>query len=418
VRAWIAGLGGRLGFPAVGAHRRFVAALAIDAVGSGVWQPVSILYFLAQTDLSLVEVGLAVSIGSFVALPLVPLTGQLVDTFGAKRLLQTGNVLQAVGFAAYPLAHSLGTVTAVLVVSTAGRTFFWGSYGPLVAGITREGERETWFGFLHAMRNAGFGIGGLVAAAAVSIGSDAAYTTVVVANAASYVLAWLLMRTVPAGGRATAGPAAPLGGWGVVARDRGYRWLVVNNLGNAMAGMALTITMPVYFVTLLGLPGWTPGAVFVINTVMIGVGQGLVVRRMTGVVRTHVILAAVAFTAVGYAAMWLAAPLPVAAAVVVVLAGAVVFTLGEMSGSPVISALAAESPPAELRGRYMAVVQLSWSVASTVAPLLFTAMLDAGTAVTWGGLLVLLGLWALTCVPLHRRLPLASRPVTNAPPGG
>jgi MFS family permease len=116
--------------------------------------------------------------------------------------------------------------------------------------------------------------------------------------------------------------------------------------------------------------------------------------------------------------MWLAAPLPDAAAVVVVLAGAVVFTLGEMSGSPVISALAAESPPAELRGRYMAVVQLSWSVASTVAPLLFTAMLDAGTAVTWGGLLVLLGLWALTCVPLHRRLPLASRPVTNAPPGG
>jgi MFS family permease len=417
VRAWFAGLGSRLGFPAVGAHRRFVAALAIDAIGSGVWQPVSILYFLAQTDLSLVEVGLAVSIGGLVALPLVPLTGQLVDAFGSKRLLQTGNVLQAAGFAAYPFAHSLAAVTVVLVVSTAGRTFFWGSFGPLVAAITREGERETWFGFLHAMRNAGFGVGGLVAAAAVSIGTNTAYTTVVLANAASYVLAFLLMRTVPAAGRDRV-RTQPLGGWGVVARDRGYRWLVVNNLGYAMAGMALTIAMPVYFVTMLDLPGWTPGAAFVINTVMIGVGQGLVVRRMTGNVRTQVILAAAAFTALGYAAMWAAAPLPVPVAVGVVLVGAVLFTFGEMSGGPVIAALAAESPPPELRGRYMAVVQLSWSVASTVAPLLFTAMLDAGTAVAWGGLIVLLALWALTCVPLHRLLPLASRPVTNVPVGG
>jgi MFS family permease len=223
VRGWVAGLGGRLGFPAVGAHRRFVAALAIDAVGSGVWQPVSILYFLARTDLSLVEVGLAVSIGGFVALPLVPLTGQLVDAFGSKRLLQTGNLLQAAGFAAYPFAHSLTAVTVVLVVSTAGRTFFWGSFGPLVASITREGERETWFGFLHAMRNAGFGIGGLVAAAAVTIGSGAAYTSVVVLNAASYVLAFALMRSVPTSAREP-GRAAPGEGWSVVARDRGYRW--------------------------------------------------------------------------------------------------------------------------------------------------------------------------------------------------
>jgi MFS family permease len=412
----ITSLATRLGFPEVGTHRRFIAALGIDAVGSGVWQPVSLLYFLAQTDLSLVQVGLAVSIGSLVVLPLVPLAGQLVDAVGSKRLLQAGNLLQAAGFAAYPLAHSLAAVIAVLVLSTVGRTMFWGSYGPLVAGITRSGERETWFGFLHAMRNAGFGIGGLLAAAAVSIGTDAAYTAVVLANAASYLLAFVLMSGVAGGDRAA--NAAVAGGWAEVARDRGYRWLVVNNLGYAMAGMVLTIALPVYFVTMLGLPGWVPGAVFVINTVLIGVGQGLVVRAMTGAVRTRVVLAAVGFTALGFVAMWAAAPLPVVVAVAVVLAGAVLFTLGEMCAGPVLGALAAESPPAELRGRYMAVVQLSWAVASTVAPVLYAAMLDAGTAVTWAGLLGLLVLWAMSCLPLHRLLPLAARPVTNAAVGG
>ena len=46
----------RLGFPDVGTHRRFVSALAIDAVGSGIWMPLSMLYFLHH-DLSLVQLG-------------------------------------------------------------------------------------------------------------------------------------------------------------------------------------------------------------------------------------------------------------------------------------------------------------------------------------------------------------------------
>ena len=44
----------RLGFPSVGSHRRFVTAIAVDAVGSGVFMPISMLYFLVATPLSLV----------------------------------------------------------------------------------------------------------------------------------------------------------------------------------------------------------------------------------------------------------------------------------------------------------------------------------------------------------------------------
>lgn len=46
--------------------------------------------------------------------------------------------------------------------------------------------------------------------------------------------------------------------------------------------------MPVHATTVLGLPGWVTGAVFTINMVMVGFGQGLVVRAMTGAVRWHV----------------------------------------------------------------------------------------------------------------------------------
>ena len=63
----------------------------------------------------------------------------------------------------------------------------------------------------------------------------------------------------------------------LVLRDRRYRWLVLAQLRlladrddpqRRDAGLSPTV---------LGLPGWVPGAVFTINTVMIGFGQGLVV---------------------------------------------------------------------------------------------------------------------------------------------
>src|SRR3954467_6722537 len=84
----------RLGFPSVGRHRRFVTAIAIDAIGSGVFMPVSMLYFLVSTDLSLVQLGAAISLASLVTLPTGPVIGSIVDRIGAKQVLLAGNLLQ------------------------------------------------------------------------------------------------------------------------------------------------------------------------------------------------------------------------------------------------------------------------------------------------------------------------------------
>ena len=107
------------------------------------------------------------------------------------------------------------------MVVAVGRTAFWGSYGNIVAAISQPGEREKWFGFLGALRNVGFAVGGLVSGLAITIGTDAAYLTVVLANAVSYAVAFLLLLAVPptrpqrapvAGrrlGDGAAGPAVP-----------------------------------------------------------------------------------------------------------------------------------------------------------------------------------------------------------------
>jgi MFS family permease len=353
-------------------------------------------------------------------LPVVPVIGSLVDRLGPKVVMQAGNAGAAVAFALYPFAHSMAVVAVLVFAAAATRFAFWGALGPMITQITEPGERELWFGFLQAMRNAGYGVGGVLAAVALTIGSGAAFQSVVVVNATSYVLAFLLMLGV-AGGRAVApgevGAGGANRGWWVAFADRGYRWLIVVIFFYALAETTLNVAMPVYFVDTLDLPGWVPGTVFVINTVMIGVGQGLVVRSMTGTPRRRVLHRAIVFTAASFVMLYAAGALSVTGGVLVVLVGAFVYTLGEMTAGPVVAALSAEAPPPDQRGRFMAATQLAWGASGAVAPLLFTTLLHRGAEWLWGGVLGLCVLWAVTVEVMSARMPLARRAVTNVAEG-
>jgi MFS family permease len=402
----------RLGFPSVGNHRRFVTAIAIDAVGSGVFMPVSMLYFLVTTDLSLVQVGAAISLASAVALPAGPLLGGLVDRYGAKQVLLAGNLLQGVGFLAYLVTDSFVGLILWTVVVTIGRTAFWGSYGNIVAAISAPGEREKWFGFLGALRNVGFAVGGLVSGLAITIGTPTAYFAVVLANVVSYGVAFALLLAVPPTPRT--GHRAPDGAWGVVLRDRPYRLLWATQLVYSTSMMVLNFALPVYATSVLHLSGWLIGAVFTINTVMVGFGQGLVVRGMTGHRRWRVLVLTNLVFAASFVVMLGASGLSVVLATVVVLVGSVVYTGGELLGGPVLGALGAEAAPDHLRGRYLSLMQLAWTISGTITPVAFAWLLDRGESPIWLALTGLSLVGAALAARLGRVLPRAAEPVTNA----
>jgi MFS family permease len=406
----------RLGFPPVGRHRRFVTAIAVDAIGSGVFMPISVLYFLTTTRLSLVEIGLGLSLASALRLPTAPFLGTLVDRVGAKRVLLGANVVQVVGFGCYVFVDSFVGLVAAATVVWVGQGAFWGSFSPVVASISRLGERERWFGFLGALRNAGFAIGGLGAAVVVTIGTGTAYTTVVVANALSYALSFALLLSVetartPADGGAASGGA----GWGVVLRDRPYLALVATNMTYAMSGNALNLAMPVYFTKLLGLPGWVTGAVFTINTVLIGFGQGLVVNAMTGSVRSRILVVGGLLTTASYLIMLAAGWTTTVVGVTVVLVAAVVYTGGELICGPVLVALSTDAARVDLRGRYTSLFQMSWTIASTVAPVVFTFRLARGTADVWLFMAAVAGVGVVASAALRRIMLAASEVVDTSP---
>ena len=403
----------RLGFPPVGEHRRFVSAIVADTVGSGLFMPMTIIYFLRVTDLTVVQVGAALSLSALLTLPSAFVVGSLVDRFGARRLMLVGNLLQAVGMTAYLWVDSFWTLALWTVLLNVGRQAFWGSFGNVVTAITKPGERELWFGFLQALRNLGYAVGGVLAGIALQVGTDIAFHTVVVANAATFLVAFWLLIDVP-DHRTAVADEAPVEGWGTVLRDTAYLRLVAGQLAFVVGVMVLNFALPVYAAEVIDLPGWVVGAIFTLNTVMVGLGQGLMVRWMTGRVRARMMALANVLFVGGYALFVLAGWLPVWLAVVAMLVGAAVYTTGELAGTPVYSATAAEAAPDHLRGRYLGLVQLVWGLGGTITPLVFTLLLDLGATTIWWTLAAVAVAGAGYTVRLPRTLPTAGERVTSS----
>jgi len=410
----------RLGLPDVTGSVPLLAALAVDAVGSGVFLPFSLLYFTATTALSLAQVGLALSVAAGLALPAGPLLGSLVDRAGAWRVLLAANLLQAVGVAGYLAVDGFGGLLVAAVVVALGNQAFWVAYSPLVTQVSAPGERERWYGLVGALRNAGLGLGGLLSGVALTVGGTAGYSGVVVVNAGSFLLAaglLLLSRPSAAPPAPAAGAVGP-GGWRTVLRDRPYVALSVVTTAFATNSFALTLVLPVYAVARLGLPTWLPGAGLTLNCLLITLAQGPVVRALTGRSRVWALQASSALSA-GFAVVVLAcSAVPPAAGVPVVLVAVLVFTLGEMVESPVLATLASEAAPDALRGRYLALNQLSWNVSNTVAPALLTALLAAGDAPVWLALVALAAVAAAGITAVAAHLPAARQLIGCVPVPG
>ncbi|MFD9046041.1 MFS transporter [Streptomyces zaomyceticus] len=392
--------------PSPARHGRFVAAIVIDSIGTGVFVPVSMLFFLATTSLTLVQVGVALTTAGLLALPAGPLIGGLADRYGAKPVLQAANLAQALGFAGYLVAGQTWQIVICAWLSSAGRAVSFSCYGVTVTALAAPGRRERWFGLLGSVRNLGYALGGLLSAVAVGFGTHGVWAAIVVVNALSYVTAFVLMRSVP-NIRPKAGQDAA-GGWGRVLRDRRYLSLVAHQLCFAISLFALNIAIPVYAVEVLGLPGWTAGAVFTLNTLMVGFGQGIVLRWLGGRTRSRALVAGHACFTAGYL-LFLAADRVVALALAVgiVLLGAVSYTFGEVLCGPITSTIAAESAPDALRGRYLALNQLAVTVAGAVAPAALSGLLSSGAPTIWLTLVGVSVLGATLATMIGRVLPAA-----------
>ncbi|MFD0259174.1 MFS transporter [Kitasatospora indigofera] len=389
----------RLGLPDTTGRRRLVGAHLVDSLGTGLLLAFTVLYFTRTTGLGVAAVGAAITLARLLALPTAILTGPLIDRFGARQVAACGNALSALAYGGFLAAQQAWQIVLVCLLAQAGAVAYWTSSTGLVVLAAAGGERTRWFALVQTLRNAGLGIGGALGSLVVAGSGTGGLRLLVLLNALSYAAATVLLaRWRPAGTPGAAAPArpgAPAGGYRRVLRDGRYVLLVGINLCSVFGSMIISMLLAVYLTEGLHQQAWVAGSLLVMNGVQVVLTQSVVARRLERFRPTRVLAAASLVNAVAFALFALMASAPGWAVLAGLHAAMFLFNAAETMATPFAEDLSVSLADPALRGRYLAVYQLSWNTGQALAPGLLTLLLVRGTLWPWAFLAAL----ALAAVP-------------------
>lgn len=340
----------------------FWGMLISRAGGSMVW-PFLTIYLRQRLGITLTEVGLLLTLHAVVGMAATGLAGPVVDRFGRKGAM----VLSLFGGAA-----------ALLAMARIGRYDLWlllmafdGAFSPLyrvagdamVADLIEPGRRPAAYALLRMIANLGVAIGpsigGFVASASYALAFH-------IAAAASAIFAVLVLGFVPESApRALASAAAPrLGGYGTVLRDRPFLAFCACYTLASIPYSMMMVLLPVYAKEGFGVPEHQYGFIMAANAAMVVAFQYLVTRQTSRFRALPVLAAGALFYALGTGSV------AAGHSFTGFLLSMVVLTIGELIIVPTATALTADLAPADMRGRYMGVYNLTWGVGFGIGPVL------------------------------------------------
>jgi MFS family permease len=197
-------------------------------------------------------------------------------------------------------------------------------------------------------------------------------------------------------------------GYRAILRDHSFLVLLIVSVVFWMSNYSIDIVLAPYCVSVLRTPLWVPGALFALNTALVVGAQVPVTGLLASRRRTRALMVG----GVGYMMVFLAlaaTPLLPAHTLVGTLGALMLLaTMAEIILAPTMTALAATMAPLHLRGRYLALANLSLSTAIAITPLVATTLLATIPAAFWLILTVVLIVAVAAVAWLERRLPIAT----------
>jgi MFS family permease len=377
-----------------GPFRTLAIGRFLDAIGSGLTMSLLVVYLAEVRGLPILTASLVLTWMAVVGLAAAPTAGTLTDRFGPRPVILVAILLEASGVALLSQVTTAPAAFAVATVMALGAAGIWGPVTTFTAQLVTEEQRPTAFAVGFMLLNLGLGMGGLIGAAIVDIDRPETFVLLYLADAATYLFAWVTVASLRGRGGRPAHRTDPGSddetramhrqGWSTVLRDVRLRRQVAVSLllltcgyGSLEAGLAIFVTDTAQ------LPERIIGIVWLANTLTIVIGQLLVLRLLQGRSRTRVI----GMVGLLWGASWLMLSVvpgvPVAPAIAILMVSTVVFALGETLWSPTAPALINAIAPDHLRGRYNSAQSLTWSLGASLAPVLSGLLIGAGRGVVW-----------------------------------
>ncbi|WP_157494575.1 MFS transporter [Kutzneria sp. 744] len=369
-----------------------LSALVLDSVGSGMFMPLSLNYFHQLTPVPLTLIGILASVATALSLPIPLLAGWLADRVGPLPLVVASQVAQGIGFLAF--GHVQGPVgifvTSALV--TIGVRFFWSSVFTAIAdfsdGSASTMSKDGWYAWANMTRTGGLGIGGLVTSLAVADGTDTFYRVLSNGSAGCYLAAALAIGVFVRAPR-RAHETGEAVGYATMLRDRPFVAFAAINTVFALSTGMLALGLLVFVKEGLGGPAWLAPIVLAGNTILLALLGAPAIKLVEPYRRTRVLVVAGGLWAAWCLAFAGLVPNQLGWVIPALIIATLLYTAADVIHAPVSMGLATALSPAAARGRYLAVFQYSFTIASMIAPAFFTILFELHRSLPWLALGVL-----------------------------
>jgi MFS family permease len=350
-----------------------VGATFIDRLGGSLLFPFFALYITEKFNVGMTEVGVLFALFSLSSLAGSFLGGALTDRVGRRRILIFGLLASSFSTLLMGFIDSLQVFYVLALIAGIFTDVAGPAHQAMVADLVPVQKRAEGFGILRVAFNLavviGPAIGGLLAARSYQLlfVSDAIISTITAG------IVYFFLRETKPKARLGAQPesvGATFKGYGRVLRDSTFMLFVLACILMGLVYMNMNTTLGVFLRDVYAVPESGYGLLLSINALLVVFLQFPIARRITDRPPLLMMAFGTALYAMGFALYGL-----VSSNDAFILA-MVIITFGEMIVSPVAQSLVARFAPEDMRGRYMAIFGISWSIPFMIGPLLAGLILD------------------------------------------
>jgi MFS family permease len=351
-----------------------VVTLFIDSLGSTLLFPFFALYITQKFGVGMTQAGILLGMSSLFGLIGSILGGALADRFGRRKLILFGLIFSGLSSLLFGLAWDIRMMYGLVVIVGLLSRIAAPAQDAMMADILPESKRQEGFGITRVAYNYawifGTALGGLIAARSFMalFVLDAVLSLFVAA-----ILFRFLPETKPTPRKETSQEDSlmkTVKGYRVVLRDLGY-------LMFTLAGMLVLVvyqqqygSLAVYLKDVHNISPRTYGIMLSVAGLEVVFFQLWVSRQTRKYPPFLMMVLGSLFFLAGFAMIGFVQQTGFFFVAVIII------TIGEMVMFPTNKALAVNFSPPEMRGRYMAIYDLGWTIPSTLGPAAAGLILD------------------------------------------
>jgi MFS family permease len=355
----------------------------VNSSGSSMVWPFLTIYLRQRLDVPLTTIALLFTLNALAGMASTSLTGPAVDRFGRKGAMALSLGAGCVFMLALTRVDTLGSVAVLMVFKGFTDPLYRVGSDAMVADLIPPARRAGAYSLLRMIANLGVAIGPSIGGFITSVSYSLAFLIAAGTTLCYALLVGVFMReTIPQWPAEERAKQAR--GYGPVLRDRPFMAFCAIYTFAGMAYSLMMVLLPVYVKENFGVPESSYGFIMAANAAMVVLFQYSVTRLTQRYYHLPVLAVGSLFYALGVGSVaW-------GTGFASFLVSMVILTIGELIMIPTSTALTANLAPPDMRGRYMGVYGLTWSVAMGIGPVLGGALNDqvAPVAIWYAGLLL------------------------------